>query len=85
MADEKSEKKKPYLKTYGKGKCKTCGKAFTKERPNSAYCCKECKRKNDVKLQVEYSRRRYKADPEFRAKAREHCRKYYMKMKGLDV
>ena len=80
MTGEKSDKK-PYLKKYGKGKCKTCGKVFEKNRPNAVYCCKECKKKNDAKLQIEYSRRRYRSDPEFRAKASEYHRKYYQKKK----
>lgn len=84
MADEKSDNK-PYLKKYGKCKCKTCGKVFDKSRPNSAYCCKECKKKHDTKLQIEYSRRRYRSDPEFRAKASEYHRKYYQRKNGQDA
>lgn len=81
MADEKS-KKKPYIKTYGKSKCKVCGKEFEKTRCNQVYCCHECKRKGNSAMQIEYARRRYQLDPEFRKKHSEYHRRYYLKKKA---
>lgn len=81
MADEKSEKK-PYIKKYGKGKCKVCGNEFEKTRCNQVYCCNECKRKGNAAMQVEYARRRYRLDPEFRKKHSEYHKKYYQKKKA---
>ena len=81
MADEKSDNK-PYIKTYGKGECKICGKEFEKIRCNQVYCCHECKRKGNTAMQIDYARRRYKLDPEFRRKHHEYNKKYYQKRKA---
>lgn len=81
MTDKESEKK-PYIKTYGKGECKVCGKEFEKARYNQAYCCSECKRKGNAVMQIEYARRRYQLDPEFRKKNSEYHKKYYQKIKA---
>lgn len=81
MADEKSEKK-PYIKKYGKGKCKICGKEFEKLRCNQVYCCEGCKRKGNSAMQMEYARRRYQLDPEFRRKHSEYYKRHYLKKKA---
>ena len=81
MTEEKS-KKKPYIKKYGKGECKVCGKEFEKIRCNQVYCCDACKRKGNTVMQVEYARRRYRLDPEFRKKHSEYHKKYYQKRKA---
>lgn len=81
MADEKSDNK-PYIKKYGKGECKICGKEFEKIRCNQVYCCHECKRKGNTAMQIDYARRRYKLDQEFRRKHHEYNKKYYQKRKA---
>ena len=77
------KEKKAYLKTYGEGTCPICGEKFEKKRGNQIYCSKTCKKKHDAKLQMEYARRRYANDPEFRKVNSEYRKKYYRKMKGM--
>lgn len=74
---------KTYLKKFGKGKCPMCGKEFEKKMCNQIYCGKECKLKHDNILHMEYAKRRYQADPEFRKRSSEYRKKYYRKMKGI--
>jgi len=75
------EEKKTYLKEYGTAVCPICEKEFKKICYNSVYCSKECKKANDRKKHVDYARRRYAGDPEFRKKICDYKKKYYAKTK----
>ena len=76
------KEKKAYLKDYGNATCPICGKEFEKARKNQVYCSKDCKKIHDRKLQVDYMRRRYNGDPEFRKTVLKYKRDYYEKNKA---
>lgn len=78
---EEGTSEKNYLKEYGVIECSICGKNFIKTKCNQLYCSKECKRKRNNELHVEYARRRYAGDPEFRERQRSYRKKYYQKRK----